>query len=348
MAIGIAMLASALALTALMRAAPRLGWLDRPDLRKPHTQPVPPIGGVAWLLGLGTALLTLPAGPELLPWLLLLGAMLCTGLIDDLRPLPSTLRLALQAGVAVLATLWLAKLHSLGVLLPGLPAFDLGWAAAGVTVFALVGVINASNMADGMDGLAGSYLLICLLTLAGLHGWQGDGQLAALAVAALLPFLVCNLRLPWQPRARVFFGDAGSMSAGLLVGLLLVRATQGPAAVFAPATALWLFAVPLIDTVSVMLRRMAAGRSPLAPDQQHVHHLLLRAGLPVAAAWAVLVMVALACAGFGAWCAVVQAPAYAQFLGFMGLALGYHFWVCRGLRIGRMLGRPLRAALSRV
>lgn len=351
----LAAVASALALTALMWLAPRLGWLDRPDPRKPHLAPVPPVGGAAWLLGLFVVL----SYSGLLMHMHLLAAalllMLLTGLLDDLRPMSSWLRLALQIVIATALVIeGDAVLHSLGALLPGVTAVQLGLLSLPVTVFALVGVINAVNMADGMDGLAGSYLLICLLAIATLHasssssGGGVDLQLALLAGAALVPFLLLNLRLPWQGRARVFLGDAGSMSAGLLVGVLLIRGSQGEQAAFAPTVALWLLAVPLIDTVSVMLRRVAAGRSPFTPDQQHVHHVLLRAGLSVGRTWQILAAVATLMALGGALGHWLGLPQTGQFLMFMLLASSYHLWVCRVLRQGCALGRALRPGLSHI
>jgi UDP-GlcNAc:undecaprenyl-phosphate GlcNAc-1-phosphate transferase len=227
----------------------------------------------------------------------------------------------------------------------------LGVLAIPMTVFSLVGVINAVNMADGMDGLAGSYLLVCLGAVAGLHAMAGnhgiDATLALAGAACLLPFLLLNLRLPWQRRARVFLGDAGSMAIGLLVGVLLIRGSQGADAAFAPPVALWLLAVPLIDTVSVMLRRIAAGRSPFAADQQHVHHVLLRTGLDVPQVWRILLGSAalLALAGMAAH--GLGLPQSLQFGLFMLIACSYHGWVCSSLRAGRALGRVLHPQLSK-
>lgn len=349
----IGLFASTLALTALLWFAPKVGWLDKPDPRKPHLSPIPPVGGMSWFCGLllvGWSSGLLAQQPLLFA---ALAGMLVTGLADDLRPLSSWLRLCLQVLVAsTLALGGLAVLHSLGGLLPGVTAIQLGLLALPVTVFSLVGVINAVNMADGMDGLAGSYLLISLLTIACLHvsgaHSTADLQLALAGAACLLPFLLLNLRLPWQSRARVFLGDAGSMAIGLLVGVLLVRGSQGTHPAFAPPVALWLLAVPLIDTVSVMLRRVAAGHSPFAPDQQHVHHVLLRAGLGVSRVWQILAGVALLMAAAGVLWQWLGLPQSLQFMLFMLLALGYHLWVSSVLRAGKVLGRRLHAGLSRI
>lgn len=345
--------ASALALTALLWLAPKVGWLDRPDPRKPHQTPIPPVGGVSWFCGfvvLGLSTGTLHQLPLLYAGLTI---MLLTGLVDDLRPFSSWLRLALQLSIAaVLAVSGLALLLSLGALLPGVVAVQLGVLAIPMTVFSLVGVINAVNMADGMDGLAGGYLLVSLCALVGLHALTGtttiDATLALAGAACLLPFLLLNLRLPWQRRAKVFLGDAGSMAIGLLLGTLLIRGSQGEQAAFAPPVALWLLAVPLIDTVSVMLRRIAAGRSPFAPDQQHVHHVLLRTGFSVPRVWWILLLSAAVLALCGVAGQALRLPQSLQFGLFMLIACSYHLWVCRSLRQGRALGRVLQPQLSQL
>lgn len=353
LAAAIALCVAGLVLWGSMVLAPRIGWVDRPDARKPHARPVPPVGGIAWSIGLlaGIVLLQPQWSPALLALLASLYGMLLVGLYDDVRPLPSTVRLLLQVLLATLVC-WegAAQLMHLGALFGGHSVVVLGALALPFSVFALVGVINALNMADGMDGLVGMYASVTLLALLLLlgPGLALERQLTLLALVALLPFLAMNLRLPWQPTARVFFGDAGAMALGLLLGVLLIRGTQGTQPAFPPTAALWLFAVPLIDTVSVMLRRMLAGHSPFRPDQQHAHHLLLRAGFGVGGCWCVLALAASGCAAIGVWFTWVQVPQSLQALSFVLLGLCFHAWVCRSLKRGRLLGRPLVAQLSRV
>lgn len=348
----IAVIVAALALAISVWLAPRIGWVDRPDVRKPHARPVPPVGGVAWLFGwlAGLSMLQIDWTPVQVALVGGLCGMLIVGLCDDLRPLPSSVRLLLQTLLAtVVCWAGASQLLGLGALLGGHADVSLGALALPFSVFALVGVINALNMADGMDGLSGTYASVALLALLLLFGVNRvEGQLAFLAVLALLPFLALNLRLPWQSEARVFLGDAGAMALGLLVGALLIRGSQQPLRVFPPTAALWLFAVPLIDTVSVMLRRLWSGHSPFRPDQQHAHHLLLRAGFSVVGSWTVLALAACGCAALGIWFSLTAVPHALQALGFLALGLGFHAWVSRSLRRGRLLGRVLEPRLSRL
>lgn len=341
--------ASALALVTLMLLAPRIGWLDKPDeVRKVHTRPVPPVGGLAWFCGLAAALLGSGlAGAGLLPLLIAIAALVLIGAIDDRFPLSSALRFVFQAGVVLMLMVAAGfGLRDLGGVLGG-TSLALGVLAVPMTVVACVGVINATNMVDGMDGVAGGLLAILFGAIWLFAGERVEGTVALFALIALLPFLAANVRLPWQPRARVFFGDCGSMSAGLLVAWLLVSATQGADRAFAPVTALYLFALPLIDTVSIMLRRLAEGRSPFSPDQNHIHHLLMRLGLSVPQTWTVMMLTALLLVGLGVGLERLGVAEWQRAVLFLGLALVYHRSVVVGLRAGRLWGRPLLTMLMR-
>jgi UDP-GlcNAc:undecaprenyl-phosphate GlcNAc-1-phosphate transferase len=348
----LAVLAAAVALVALMRFAPALGWLDHPDERKAHAEPIPPVGGLAWFVGFALGCFALGFdGPPVSALLVALGALVMLGIVDDRQPLPSGLRFLMQVLlVLLLAAFGGLKLYDLGQLLWPDWTLALGWAAIPFTVFACVGVINALNMADGMDGLAGWLAVVTLSVVAAFAHYGGQpvlGMISLLAIAALLPFLWLNTRWPWRRRASVFLGDAGSMSLGLLLAWSLVQGAQGPERLFAPATALWLCAVPLIDTVSVMLRRIAARRSPFAPDQQHLHHLFLRAGFSVRQTLLGVLAIALALAGLGAGLAALGAPESLQALAFLGLGVGYHLVLVHAVKRQRWLGRALSAVLVR-
>jgi UDP-GlcNAc:undecaprenyl-phosphate GlcNAc-1-phosphate transferase len=96
---------------------------------------------------------------------------------------------------------------------------------------------------------------------------------------ASVGFLYYNLRYPGNRRARVFLGDNGSMLLGFLFAWLFIALSQGEPAAMTPVTALWLFALPLMDTVGVMLRRIWLGKSPFRADRHHLHHLFVRAGI---------------------------------------------------------------------
>ncbi|HPB75200.1 MAG TPA: undecaprenyl/decaprenyl-phosphate alpha-N-acetylglucosaminyl 1-phosphate transferase [Chromatiaceae bacterium] len=313
-------------LVALLPLAGRLGLIDHPgERRRVHREPVPKIGGLAIFVALLVSSLPFADLPLAQRYGLAGAALLVlVGAWDDRRPLKPRTRLVAQALAALLLTLGGGvTLTSLGDLFGHGPVL-LGPLAIPFTVFAVVGIINAFNLVDGIDGLAAGLLLIALWPLLVLAPSWGPMQiLLATAVAALIPFLLCNLR--WLPfaRCRVFLGDAGSLLLGYLVAWALIDATRSPAGL-QPVTALWLVALPLADTLAVMGQRLVTGRSPFAADRRHLHHLLLRM---FPGQRRVLVMV-LALAGLlaalgltGEYLGLAEAVRFAAALGVFGLYL---------------------------
>src|SRR5690606_7999725 len=192
------------------------------------------------------------------------GLVLAVGVMDDMKEISVSSRLGVQGGAALLMCLLADnQLNSLGNLV-GSGEISLGWLALPISMFATVGVINAINMSDGLDGLSGGTVgvALSLLLLVALqsHAMLLAGFIAIL-LSALLGFLVLNFRLPWKRPALVYLGDAGSTFLGFVLAWLLIEATQGEAAVISPALALWFLALPLLDTVYLLLSRALEGRS---------------------------------------------------------------------------------------
>lgn len=274
----IAFLVSSVVLAALYPLAPMIGLMDHPgERRKIHRHAVPPIGGIAIFSGLvAGSLLSLPfTAPHLYG---MAGAFLLVlvGALDDRFGLGPRVRLVAQVVAALLLTLGCGvRLTSLGDLL-GFGPIDLGVFSVPFTVFAMVGVVNAVNMIDGIDGLAGGLILIALGTLLLLASEIGPIQILLLAtIAALIPYLVCNLELFGVTGRKIFLGDAGSLLLGYILVWALVDAA-GPAGSIDPVTALWIIAIPLMDTLRVMGRRILQGVSPFSADAGHLHHFLSR------------------------------------------------------------------------
>ena len=145
-----------------------------------------------------------------------------------------------------------------------------------LTILFLVGVTNAINLADGLDGLAGGTTFLCLCAIALLASVGDPGTSTALALAfagAVIGFLRFNT-FP----ASVFMGDAGSQLLGFAVGVLSVRATQSATSQISAAIPILLLAMPILDTLSVMVQRIGEGRSPFSADKNHMHHKLLALG----------------------------------------------------------------------
>jgi UDP-GlcNAc:undecaprenyl-phosphate GlcNAc-1-phosphate transferase len=257
------------------RLAGRLGVLDRPGARKVHSLPIPRVGGLAMLLGvLIAAAMLIPLEPRDMYFLIAASVLAAFGALDDRLNLDYRIKLLGQLlAVCIVAIAGDVQIHSVSlderVLLPQ-------WLSLTVTVVFLVGITNAINLADGLDGLAGGTTFLCLAALAMLAhscGQQVGASLALAFAGAVLGFLRFNT----YP-ATVFMGDAGSQLLGFAIGVLSLRATQSGESAISAALPLLLFALPIMDTLSVMAQRVSEGRSPFSADKNHIHHKLLRLG----------------------------------------------------------------------
>ena len=277
-----AFVVTALSLMALRPIAVRVGLLDVPGGRKTHANPTPLIGGLGIYLGtLSICLLSPVIMHDYKILLALSGLVLAIGVVDDLFEIRVSVRMAVH-GVAALVMAQVAgvKLSSLGDILFTGPV-ELGLLAIPVTIFATVGVINAVNMSDGLDGLSGGLTAIALtlLSIAALFaGHSAMLSFSQVLIVSVLAFLAFNFRLLWRKSALMYLGDAGSTLLGFIIAWLVIAASQGERAFISPVCALWFLAVPLIDTVSLMIRRPLRGSSPFKPGRAHIHHRLLDMG----------------------------------------------------------------------
>lgn len=264
----------------------RVGLVDRPGGHKSHSGQVPLIGGLAIFAGLSLAWFLAPRlGLSTINSFFAAagGLLFFVGLIDDHRQLSVRFRFGAQIIAACLLLYSNVVVSDLGPLFGDAP-FELYWLAMPVTVFAVVGAINALNMMDGMDGLAGSVSLVSFALLSGIALGAGNTLQALIllcVIGGLLGFLCFNMPIPGRKNAHIFMGDAGSTLLGFLLANSLIVLSQGEQRAMAPVTALWIFAIPLLDTVGVMLRRIWLGRSPFAADRGHIHHLFLDAGFRI-------------------------------------------------------------------
>ncbi|EQD26946.1 undecaprenyl-phosphate alpha-N-acetylglucosaminyl 1-phosphatetransferase, partial [mine drainage metagenome] len=188
------------------------------------------------------------------------------------------------------------------------------------------GLINAINMCDGIDGLAGSLVLIALSTVA-LLGWSaGNDAIASRAlivISAIMVFMFFNMRFPWQSRARLFLGNGGSALLGYTLAWFLYRLTQNPQYPVNPAVAPYLIAIPLIDCLALMARRISKGRSPFRADRNHLHHLLLDAGFAVDRVTLLLLAASMSMVLFALLTRAMHVPTLIMVWVFVGVTLAY-------------------------
>lgn len=263
--------------------APRFGLLDAPDERKTHEGLIPPVGGLAiFTVLIPMALLVVPlpfsALGSLLAAVLLL---LVIGAIDDARPLPAALKFATHF-IAAILIVWPggAVLADMGDMF-GAGNIHFGWFGGIFAVACGVYMINALNMMDGMDGLAGGLTFIItgwFLFLAGQAGYPEMAMFQALLLGCLAGFLAYNLRHPMRKTANVFLGDAGSMALGLCITWAAIHLSQGANSVIPPISYAFIVALPIWDAFGLLVMRLRAGRHPFSPDRGHFHHHFLEAG----------------------------------------------------------------------
>ena len=270
-------MATAVIARLLMPWAHRHCLVDRPSGRHDHSAPTPVVGGIAIWLGIAVVGLA-GAGSVSMSFLAYLaaGAMLIgVGVLDDRRNLPWRLRLFFQALAAVILFLGDTYARSVGNLL------ELGAWALPFSIFATIGVINAVNMIDGSDGLSGTLVGIALAFFVIEAAQAGDPSLAGqllLMLGCVGGFLLLNLRFRGQRAARIFLGNSGSALLGLTVIWGAFELARIPGLRAAGILAPWVIAIPLIDCVVLLFRRLLAGRSPFEADCNHIHHLLRDAG----------------------------------------------------------------------
>ncbi|GLQ89879.1 undecaprenyl/decaprenyl-phosphate alpha-N-acetylglucosaminyl 1-phosphate transferase [Dyella flagellata] len=273
----IAVLSSAAAMILLYHHAESIGLVDRPDERKRHVGNVPLIGGLSAFFGVIVSMCF--EGQSLLFTNALLGTgaiLALTGAMDDRFDLSVRIRLLIQAA-AVLTMVYCTGvyIHTLGHLFGY--NLELGSLGIPLTLVAVVGLLNAFNMMDGIDGLAG---MLTLVSIGAINVFQGFSQwhsviLLLLLAAALLPDLAANMGLIGR---KVFLGDAGSVMIGYFLAWTLIQLSQQAQPQLSTLDVLWCVALPVLDTLQVMARRMGEGKSPFKPDRGHIHHIMMNAG----------------------------------------------------------------------
>jgi UDP-GlcNAc:undecaprenyl-phosphate/decaprenyl-phosphate GlcNAc-1-phosphate transferase len=252
--------------------------VDNPDERKVHSQKIPRLGGVAIFMAFLFSMLVFVEMTQQVRGILAGGLILfCTGLVDDLYGLSAKRKFMGEIAACLLAVIignlsitHLGNLLGTGDIL--LPV----WFGIPFTVFAAVGVINALNLIDGLDGLSGGVASIALSAFFVL-AWQDGNTIAMMLCAGFFGALLGFLKYNFYP-AKIFMGDAGSLSLGFILAFLAIDITQNPGSSVSPIAPLLILGVPIIDTLLVMSRRLLAGTSPFAPDKTHVHHKFLAMG----------------------------------------------------------------------
>lgn len=263
---------------ATIALAREVGAVDIPKDRSSHSVPTTRLGGLGIALSLIlSSLLFLPLNPFAWAFLTGLLVIVITGVVDDIVDIGPRWKFVGQImAAACFVLLDGGTLSHLGDFL-GSGEITLDLLAVPFTIFCMVGGMNAFNLSDGLDGLAGGMAAIAAVFFA-YFSWHAGASDLLLVCVALLGAVMGFLRYNSYP-ARLFMGDCGSLTLGYVLAALLVSGSQREG-LHVPLVA-WamVVALPLLDTLLVMARRMRYGHSPFLPDRTHLHHRLMTFGL---------------------------------------------------------------------
>lgn len=286
-----AMVASAWIYPKILHIARQLDFTDKPSVRKLQTEPTPVLGGLVVYFGLMTAMLVAAIlfheAKTLMPVIAASAILLLVGFADDVIDLKASIRLVIEClvmlGIIYGSGMSVDSLHGLW------HVYDLpDYVAIPLTVFAGVGIINALNMVDGVNGLSSGLCITSSTLLAIILYKCANPMNAALAAGfagALIPFFIHNL---FGTKSRMFIGDSGTMVMGVLVSWFVIvcmnheghfeSVTAIGIQMNMAAMLLAVVSVPVTDALRVMMQRIIQHKSPFKPDKTHLHHAFLQHG----------------------------------------------------------------------
>lgn len=257
------------------RFAFKIGAVDQPNNRKVHTKVMPRLGGLAIVISffLGISLF-LP--DTIKAWPVLVGALVIVviGFIDDLKEISPRIKLMGQLVAAIVTVFGGIQIEY--ITLPSGEILNFGYFAIPITIIWIVGITNAINLIDGLDGLAAGVSSIALLTISGLALSMGNPLVALLSLLVLgstMGFLVFN----FHP-AKIFMGDSGSLFLGYMISVLAIMGLFKNVAIFSLIVPIIAIGVPIIDTGFAIIRRIVKKMPLSSPDKLHLHHCLIRLG----------------------------------------------------------------------
>jgi UDP-GlcNAc:undecaprenyl-phosphate/decaprenyl-phosphate GlcNAc-1-phosphate transferase len=249
-------------------------WLDHSNDRKIHKGSIPVNGGLAMFFGLLLGLLIISHNYYGSFFLLICSFLaLILGFIDDNSDLSPNTRMLAQIIICLIAFSYgLIKITTFGDIF-GIGSINFNRLSLIITLLAFMAGMNSFNLIDGIDGLASGIAIIAFLAVAYLANLANAGSIFTIStiyICALIPFFLINIS-----NKKVFMGDSGSLFIGFGIAWLLIDSSQGEYGFIKPVTVLWIFAIPLIDLISVVFVRIISGKSPFKPDKTHIHFQLI-------------------------------------------------------------------------
>jgi len=272
----------------------RVGAVDVPkDNRRMHKHPIPRMGGLAIFFGFVLSILIFyqPLTEQLRSMLLGAVIIVVLGIFDDIYALSAKLKFVVQIGAALIAVNGGNRIDFLSNIniFSSEPYWELGWFAVPFTVIWIVGITNAVNLIDGLDGLACGVSTISSMTLLVIALIVAEPDVAIITAAlagACIGFLPYNLN-----PAKIFMGDTGSTFLGFILATVSVQGLFKFYTIISFAVPFLMLGLPIFDTAFAILRRVAKGQSPMSPDRGHIHHRLIDMGFTQKQAVATLYIV---------------------------------------------------------
>jgi len=259
----------------MIRLAPALGMMDKPDPRKVHAVPIPRVGGIGIVIGaLIPMLIWLPWNNLTISYLAGTVVLLVFGTWDDIKELGHYVKFIGQF-IAVLVVVFYGDLYVVHLPFMGMEPID-ETTGRFIAVIGMIGIINAINHSDGLDGLAGGESLLSLGAIIYLAN-QADDSIASLVALAAVGGVFGFLRFNSYP-ARVFMGDGGSQYLGFTLAFLALYLTQSSNQALSPALPALLLGLPVIDIISVLVQRAYGHANLFMASKNHIHHRLLELG----------------------------------------------------------------------
>jgi UDP-GlcNAc:undecaprenyl-phosphate GlcNAc-1-phosphate transferase len=257
--------------------AGKYGCIDHPGGRRVHCDPTPRWGGLAFFAGVLPIFFFIQLDDRLVSYLVASFLLVLVGAVDDWKQLGFKVKLlAILAAITIVILGGDIVVRDIGTY-GSVGQIHLGVLAIPFTYLCIVGVTNAMNLIDGLNGLAGGISFIASLFMALVAYLSGNHLLAGLCLAfagAVGAFLRYNM----LARAHIFMGDSGSLFLGFSLSVFSIMLTQDPRYHVEPMFPMLLLLVPIFDTLRVMGLRAFSGRNPFEADTNHLHHVLLRAG----------------------------------------------------------------------
>ena len=302
-------------------------WLDNSGARKKHIGSVPVNGGIAMFIAFFIGFILFNDIYDNFFILLICSALiLILGFLDDISELSAQSRMLAQTMVILIAySFGMVQISSFGNIVgTGLFSFN-NWSLI-ITMLAFMAGMNAQNLVDGIDGLSSGTAIVTLSSISFLALNAQMNQIASVSLlylSILIPFFYLNLS-----KNKIFMGDSGSLFIGFGVAWLLIISAQGELAFFKPVTALWIYALPLLDIISVIIIRLKSRKSPFQPDHNHIHNqLMFKLKINSRKALVFILFLSTIFAGTGVIMEISNTPEWLMFALLMAIFLFYTIFI---------------------